>query len=201
MSTGNKQVKVTDRTLPKIMKTEENIEQPEPVAVNNKFNQTFNPNKKKLHNRTGSIINKKRIWDMQPSSAFAEATSIKQKKICCLEEYENEEKVKENKTESVNIIREANNIMKERNRNHSISVSSKTKSIKEYILDNKEINLKNYLIGLLKGERTYINDKELNVTKALKNSEIELDMNLHQFNEYSEKEKSVSKGNEQVSLI
>jgi len=100
-----------------------------------------------------------------------------------------------------NIIREANNIMKERNRNHSISVTSKTKSIKEYILDNKEINLKNYLIGLLKNERTYLNDKEINITKSLKNSEMELDINMHQFNGYSEKEKNVNKANEQAIIF
>ena len=88
--------------------------------------------------------------------------------------------------------------MKERNRNHGIAVTSKTKSIKEYILDNKEINCKNYLIGLLKGERTFINDKEMNITKALKDSEMQLDLNLQQFNEYSEKEKNINKANEHV---
>ncbi len=88
--------------------------------------------------------------------------------------------------------------MKERNRNHSISVTSKTKSIKEYILDNKEINLKNYLIGLLKSERTYINDKELQVTGSLKMSENELDKNLFAFGQYTEREKNENKKKDQV---
>ena len=89
--------------------------------------------------------------------------------------------------------------MKERNSNHSISISSKQKSIKDYINDNNEINLKNYVIGILKDERTSINDKEINITKSLKNSEIELDHNSHQFNEYAEREKNIAKANEQVN--
>ena len=43
------------------------------------------------------------------------------------------------------------------------------------LMDNKEISLKNYLIGLLKEKRTDINEKERNIEKALKQSENQLD--------------------------
>ena len=72
-------------------------------------------------------------------------------------------------------INEANKIMRERMKNKGSTINSKSKFKSEVLMDNKEISLKNYLIGLLKEKRTDINEKERNIEKALKQSENQLD--------------------------
>lgn len=57
--------------------------------------------------------------------------------------------------------------------------------------------MKNYLLDLLKGERTLINNKENLVTKALKESEHKLDKDFKDFYGYVDKEKRILKYNEQ----
>ena len=56
-------------------------------------------------------------------------------------------------------------------------------------MDNKEISLKNYLIGLLKEKRTDINEKERNIEKALKQSENQLDRDTKEFIDFVEETK------------
>ena len=60
--------------------------------------------------------------------------------------------------------------------------------------------MKNYLLDLLKSERTSINSKELMVTKALKDSENKLDRDHKDFINFVEKEKKSQRYNEQKLL-
>jgi hypothetical protein len=101
--------------------------------------------------------------------------------------------------EQVDIIKEANKIMRERSKNGSNTVS-KYKAKIDYIGDNREICLKNYLIDLLKDKRTEINDRELAITKALKESENKLERDYKDFLSYVEKEKNRAKEQEQEYL-
>ena len=83
-------------------------------------------------------------------------------------------------------INEANKIMRERMKNKGSTINSKAKFKNEVLMDNKEISLKNYLIGLLKEKRTDINEKERNIEKALKQSEIQLDRDTKEFIDFVE---------------
>lgn len=107
---------------------------------------------------------------------------------------------KANSNERIDIIREANKILKERNKNSGANLASRAKSKLDNIVDCREICLKNYLIDLLKGERTVINDKELSITKALKESESRLDRDYRLFMDYMEGEKKRQKASEQEYL-
>jgi hypothetical protein len=99
----------------------------------------------------------------------------------------------------IDIIKEANKIMRERSKNGSNTIS-KFKAKIDYINDNREICLKNYLIDLLKDKRTEINDRELAITKALKESENKLERDYKDFLSYVEKEKNKTKEQEQEYL-
>ena len=83
-------------------------------------------------------------------------------------------------------INEANKIMRERMKNKGSTINSKSKFKSEILMDNKEISLKNYLIGLLKEKRTDINEKERNIEKALKQSENQLDRDTKEFIDFVE---------------
>ena len=83
-------------------------------------------------------------------------------------------------------INEANKIMRERMKNKGSTINSKSKFKSEVLMDNKEISLKNYLIGLLKEKRTDINEKERNIEKALKQSENQLDRDTKEFIDFVE---------------
>ena len=83
-------------------------------------------------------------------------------------------------------INEANKIMRERMKNRGSTINSKSKFKSEVLMDNKEISLKNYLIGLLKEKRTDINEKERNIEKALKQSEKQLDRDTKEFIDFVE---------------
>jgi len=83
-------------------------------------------------------------------------------------------------------INEANKIMRERMKNKGSTINSKSKFKNEVLMDNKEISLKNYLIGLLKEKRTDINEKERNIEKALKQSENQLDRDTKEFIDFVE---------------
>jgi len=86
-------------------------------------------------------------------------------------------------------INEANKIMRERMKNKGSTINSKSKFKNEVLMDNKEISLKNYLIGLLKEKRTDINEKERNIEKALKQSENQLDRDTKEFIDFVEETK------------
>ena len=83
-------------------------------------------------------------------------------------------------------INEANKIMRERMKNKGSTINSKSKFKSEVLMDNKEISLKNYLIGLLKEKRTDINEKERKIEKALKQSEVQLDRDTKEFIDFVE---------------
>jgi hypothetical protein len=74
----------------------------------------------------------------------------------------------------------------------------KSKSTLESLNQIKTLTLKNYQIGLLKKERTFLSDKESQITLALKHSERKLDNDYKSFQDFIEKEKKLSKQREQV---
>jgi hypothetical protein len=74
----------------------------------------------------------------------------------------------------------------------------KSKSTLDSMNQIKTLTLKNYQIGLLKNERTFLSDKESQITLALKNSERKLDNDYKNFQDFIEKEKKLSKQKEQV---
>ena len=98
----------------------------------------------------------------------------------------------------IDIIKEANQIMKERSKNSGLSVSTKNNSINDFILQNREICLKNFLIDLLKNERTSIAGKQEKITRALNDSEKKLENDYKEFMMYMDNEKNITKKNEQV---
>ena len=83
-------------------------------------------------------------------------------------------------------INEANKIMRERMKNKGSTINSKSKFKSEVLMENNEICLKNYLIGLLKEKRTDINEKERKIEKALKQSENQLDRDTKEFIDFVE---------------
>ena len=70
-------------------------------------------------------------------------------------------------------------------------------SIFNFVVDNREISLKNFLLDLLKEERSLIDSKELLVSKTLKESEVKLDKDFKAFIEFVEDDKKVKRLNEQ----
>ena len=88
-----------------------------------------------------------------------------------------------------------------KNRNKNTGLNSNNKSKHAIMHNNREICLKNYLIDLLKNERTFINDKELAIQKALQESENGLEKDYRDFVEFMDEEKKTSKTNEQVNYI
>ena len=103
--------------------------------------------------------------------------------------------------DQLDIIGEANKIMRERTKTNGSTLSSKVKSKSDYLHDNKEICLKNYLIDLLKENRTEINDKELAISKSLKESENRLERDYKDFLSFVEREKIRQKDQETKYLI
>ena len=61
--------------------------------------------------------------------------------------------------------------------------------------------MKNYVIDVLKSERTFINDKELSISRSLKGSEIKLDCDYTNFIKYIEEEKKTKKSVEEVIFL
>ena len=86
-------------------------------------------------------------------------------------------------------INEANKIMRERMKNKGSTINSKSRLKSVILNDTKEICLKNYLIDLLKEKRTDINEKERNITKALRESENRLDADYKDFVDFVEETK------------
>ena len=94
-------------------------------------------------------------------------------------------------------INEANKIMRERMKNKGSTINSKSKFKSVVLMDSKEICLKNYLIGLLKESRTDLNEKEKNITKALRDSENRLDTDYRNFIDFVEGTKKKQKKEEE----
>lgn len=70
-------------------------------------------------------------------------------------------------------------------------------SIFNFVVDNREISMKNFLLDLLREERSLIDSKELLVSKTLKESETRLDKDYKAFIEFVEEDKKVKRLNEQ----
>jgi hypothetical protein len=94
--------------------------------------------------------------------------------------------------DGIDIIKEANKIMAERHKKTGDN-SGKVKAKTQQIIETREVCLKNYLIGLLKERRMEINDKELAITKALKESENTFDRDYKDFLRLMEEEKNRTK--------
>ena len=75
--------------------------------------------------------------------------------------------------------------------------NDKVGSIFNFVTDNREISMKNYLLDLLKDERSLINSKELLVSKTLKDSEVKIEKDYKNFVDFAEEEKRNQKLNEQ----
>lgn len=71
-------------------------------------------------------------------------------------------------------------------------------SINDYIKDNREICLKNYLLDILQNERDSINIKEKTVTNALKESQNKLELDKKNFIKFEDYQKEILKNNENV---
>ena len=89
---------------------------------------------------------------------------------------------------NINSIIETSKIMKEKN-NNKMNETKKSDKIFSFITDNREISMKNFLLELLKEERCAINEKELMVNKALKDSENKMERDYKYFIEFIDKEK------------
>ena len=94
-------------------------------------------------------------------------------------------------------ITEANKIMKERMKNKGNAITSKHRMRNLVMNDTRDICLKNYLIGLLKESRTDLNEKEKNITKALRDSENRLDTDYRNFIDFVEGTKKKQKKEEE----
>ncbi len=94
-------------------------------------------------------------------------------------------------------ITEANKIMKERMKNKGNAITSKHRMRNIVMNDTRDICLKNYLIGLLKESRTDLNEKEKNITKALRDSENRLDTDYRNFIDFVEGTKKKQKKEEE----
>ena len=94
-------------------------------------------------------------------------------------------------------ITEANKIMKERMKNKGNAITSKHRMRNLVMNDTRDICLKNYLIGLLKESRTDLNEKEKNITKALRDSENRLDTDYRNFIDFVEGTKKKQKREEE----
>ncbi len=70
----------------------------------------------------------------------------------------------------LDVILESTKIVKEKNlqKNTTALVSSKTNSLNNFVVDNREISMKNFLLSLLRYERSSILSTEGAIAKALK---------------------------------
>ena len=97
----------------------------------------------------------------------------------------------------VNSIMDSRKIISDTNKPTNNKGKNKIDSIFNFVEDNREISMKNFLLDLLKDERSSINSKEFTVTKALKDSEVRMDKDYKNFIEFVEEEKKTHKLNEQ----
>lgn len=152
-------------------------------------------------------LNKLKIWE-KPATANTEKDINIRKKILELKKTCREtsgfnitmlKDLKFLNKANVQSIAETSKIIQEKN-NNKISIPNKQDSIFGFVTDNREISMKNFLLGLLKEERGMINTKENLVAKAIKDSETRLDKDVKNFVEFIEQEKRVQKQNEIVLI-
>ncbi len=92
-------------------------------------------------------------------------------------------------------ISESKKILNERPKNKNSK--NQLESIFNFVTDNREISMKNFLLDLLKDERSLISSKEILVSKTLKDSEVKLEKDYKNFMDFVEEEKRTQKYNEQ----
>lgn len=97
----------------------------------------------------------------------------------------------------VSSIMDSRKIISDTNKPTNNKGKNKIDSIFNFVEDNREISMKNFLLDLLKDERSSINSKEFTVTKALKDSEVRMDKDYKNFIDFVEEEKKTHKLNEQ----
>jgi len=79
-------------------------------------------------------------------------------------------------------------------------IKEKTESVSEFLKDNKEIFIKNFITQLLKSEKAQIKSRKKNIEKALNDSTIKLDNDYKAFINYIDSEKEKYKFNENVCI-
>ena len=94
-------------------------------------------------------------------------------------------------------LTEANKIMKERMKNKGNTLNAKHRMRGLVMNDTRDICLKNYLIGLLKESRTDLNEKEKDITKALREGETRLETDYRNFIDFVENTKKKQKREEE----
>jgi len=153
-------------------------------------------------------LDKLKIWE-KPSTANIEKDFNIRKKILELKKTCREtsgfnitalKSLKFLNTANVKSIAETSKIISEKNSKKMNLPGNQQDSIFNFITDNREIGMKNFLLGLLKDERGMISTKENLVAKAIKHSEVKLDKDLKNFMEFIEQEKKTQKQNEFVLL-
>ena len=98
------------------------------------------------------------------------------------------------------MVTEALKIVKERSKHTTIANTAlKVYSAYDFIEENKDISHKNYLINILKNERTNLNEKEKKITDALKVCEKKLTSDEIEFNDCKENDLAEKKLQEQVN--
>jgi hypothetical protein len=97
------------------------------------------------------------------------------------------------------LISDSNKIIHEQAFQNS-RVVQKNDSIFNFINENREISMKNFILDLLKSERTKILTKEGEVTKALKDSEGKLDEDFKRFENFTEYERNKQKEMDKILL-
>ena len=95
---------------------------------------------------------------------------------------------------TLEILKNADEIMKDRIINHDREFAMRKKKLKSIALKiSKRIGQKNYLINSLKQRRTEINDKEIIIKRALKNFEMKLELDNRKFIKFIEEVKEKQK--------
>ena len=97
------------------------------------------------------------------------------------------------RTNQKSYLTEINKMMKERMKNKGNMLNSKQRMRGLVMNDSRDICLKNYLIGLLKESRTDLNEKEKDITKALRDGETRLETDYRNFIEFVENTKKNKK--------
>jgi hypothetical protein len=82
----------------------------------------------------------------------------------------------------------------------NVAIPGKSDSLYNYVIDNREISMKNFILDLLKSERTKILTQEGEVSKALKDSEGKMEDDYRRFENFTEYERSKQKEMDKILL-
>jgi hypothetical protein len=97
------------------------------------------------------------------------------------------------------MISDSARILKEKSlQNNRIVIPGKMDSLHNFMIDNREISLKNYIIDLLKTEAKKIETREEEVSKALKDSNVKLDLDYKRFDEFTDAERGKQRKLEKI---